>query len=172
MQTRRATTTRPKVQRPMTPTQRHKTAEQQVAHALGASDTKLAVTAALEALGEQLGWDTNLRARASEKYQELQALANAKANGAAKRTPASKPTPIKGPDLDHYSPYGRLNPYQLLEGYGRDQLRAVLETAPADRLREAVSVVQEREPGTAPAGTRRKIDMVDFIVEHVAGSGY
>jgi hypothetical protein len=65
-----------------------------------------------------------------------------------------------------------LNAYFLLEEYGRDQLRAVLDRMTQRRLREAVDSVQEREPGTRPASRTRNADMIDYIVEHVAGAGY
>lgn len=40
------------------------------------------------------------------------------------------------------------------------------------RLREAVDIVQSHEPNTKPASRSRKADMIDYIVEHVAGPGY
>jgi hypothetical protein len=59
-----------------------------------------------------------------------------------------------------------------LEEYGADQLRAVLQRSTQRSLREAVDAVQEREPGTRPASRTRNADMIDYIVEHVAGPGY
>lgn len=172
MQTRQATTARPRVQRPMSATQRKTLATQGILNAISATDEKVALTAALEIVNERLVWDRELRQRLSEKYEELQALASTKAGTNRDRTPVPRVTPISGPDLDHYSPYGKLNPYKLLEGYGREQLRAVLKGATPTLLREAVDVVQERNPGTKPVSRSRKADMIDYITEHVAGPGY
>jgi hypothetical protein len=91
-----------------------------------------------------------------------------RANKSTTAPRASKPVPIKGADLDRYSPYGKFNPYSLLEGFGHGQLRAVLSGATPARLREAVSIVQEREPGTKPTSRSAKQSMVDYIMEHVA----
>jgi hypothetical protein len=41
-----------------------------------------------------------------------------------------------------------------------------------EALAEAVDAVQEREPDARPASRTRNADMIDFIVEHVAGPGY
>lgn len=81
-------------------------------------------------------------------------------------TPA--PRPIKGADLSTFSAFGKLDPYRVREGFGDHQLRAVLMKATLPLLREAVSVVQARRPGTQPAKLNTKKPMVDYIMEHVA----
>jgi len=48
----------------------------------------------------------------------------------------------------------------------------VIGSATVARLREAVEVVQSREPGTAPRSRAKNADMIDYIVEHVAAPGY
>jgi hypothetical protein len=80
--------------------------------------------------------------------------------------------PISGPDLDHFNPYARPDPYKLLDWYGRDQFRAVIVGATVQSLRELVDAVQAREPGARPASRSKKQDMIDYLVEHVAGHGY
>ena len=103
---------------------------------------------------------------AAHQRGETVTPARSSTRGAASARPAA-PQPIKGPDLDRYSPYGRLNPYDLATHFGRGQLRAVLSGATPRRLRDAVDVVQERNPGTKPASRSRKADMIDYIDRYV-----
>jgi aryl-alcohol dehydrogenase-like predicted oxidoreductase len=60
----------------------------------------------------------------------------------------------------------------LLDEYGRNQLRAVIERATQRLLREAVDIVQSHEPDSKPSSRSRNDVMIDFIVEKVAGPGY
>jgi hypothetical protein len=105
-------------------------------------------------------------------YKELEPLQVARPAAQAKNAPKSAPIPIAAVGIERLNPYGKLDPYVILDGYGPDQLRAVLERASAYRLREAIEVVQEHEPGLkAPAKGRKEV-MVDYLVEVVAGKGH
>jgi hypothetical protein len=135
---------------------------------LEATDQTAAVTAALEAINEQWSWDAGLRQSVHNRYTELLALSP----GKAKPDLGPIPQPIKGPALDRFNPYGKFDPYFLVDAYGRDQLRAVLVRGTQRDLRDAVAFVKERHPGTKPTSASRKDDMIDYIMEYVAGPGY
>lgn len=158
----------PKPPKPMSATQRSNLATQGIITAIGAADKKTALTAALEAVYERLVSDADLHETVRQKYHELAALSSSK----AKKDLGPAPVPIKGRGIEGYSPYAKYDPYQLVEDYGRDQLRAVLVRATPKRLREAVDIVQGHEPGTKPASRSRNADMVDYVMEHVAGPGF
>lgn len=159
---RGAVATMPK---PISVAQRKSLATQQLLTSVDGVNQAVAFTAALEVINEWLASDRSMQARLREKYTELAALAK----GPQKADLGPVPTPLEGRTLS--TPYGHLDPYQLLESYGPGQLRAALVRAPQRLLREGVNIVQAREPATKPIG-RRNADLIDFIVEHVAGPGY
>lgn len=160
----------PKPPKQMTAAQRNKLATQGIAANLGISDEagqKIAITAALEAVYERLASDTDLRETVRQKYEEIAALSKAK----QKPDLGPVPVPIRSGTPEQYNPYGKFDPYKLVWQYGEHQLRAVLLRGTQRDLREAVSIVQAREPGTAPRSRTSNADMVDYIMEHVVGSG-
>jgi hypothetical protein len=128
------------------------------------------MTAALEVANEWLAWDTAFQERLRQKYDELSSLSPTKKKAPVDLGPA--PVPIAGRGLKNYSPYGKFDPYQLIDEYGRQQLRAVLIRATQQHLREAVDIVQAHEPGTKPASRSNNTAMIDYIVATVAGPDY
>lgn len=152
----------------MSPSRRKTLATQQLLSTLEGTDQTAAITAALEAINEQMGWDTGLRQSVRNKYADLVAMTPAK----NKPNLGPVPVPIPGPALARYNPYGKFDPYFILDAYGHDQLRAVLVRGTQRDLREAVGIVKERNPGTKPANATRNADMIDYIVQYVAGPGY
>jgi len=106
--------------------------------------------------------------RLHDEYAELASLTQHRRR--APRGPA--PVPLSGGDLYHSSAYSKFDPYKVREDYGSHQLRAVLERATVQSLREAVGIVQSRVPDAAPASKARKADMIEFIMPHVAGPSY
>lgn len=154
----------------MSATQRKTLATQQLVDIVG-SNQNAAVTAALEAINERLVWDTALRQRISEKYDELTTLSSASSSKPQVST-GSAPKPVSTTGSARGRTLERLDPYQALEDFGRGQLRAVLTRDTQRRLRTAVEIVQERHPGTKPATKTRIQDMVDYIMEYVVGPGY
>jgi hypothetical protein len=83
------------------------------------------------------------------------------------------PVPINPRSLDQPIPnVYRLDPYDVLHEFGRGRLRTVLKGASQKLLRTAVDEVQTREPNTRRVSRTLKADMIDFIVEQVAGPGY
>ncbi|HEU0028908.1 MAG TPA: hypothetical protein VFQ25_17515 [Ktedonobacterales bacterium] len=118
--------------------------------------------------------DTDLRETVRQKYQEIAAL------GAGARQKATRglaldlgptPIPIRTGTPEEYNPYAAFDPYKLVWEYGERQLRGVLMRGTQRDLREAVSIVQARNPGTAPQNKTNNADMVNYIMEHVVGLG-
>ena len=159
----------PKPLKPMSGPQRNKLAAKSIVSALGATDEKAAVTAALEAVNDRLAWDSDLRESLRQKYHEIAALATT-AHQKADVSPV--PVPIRSGTPEQYTPYGKFDPYKLAYEYGTHQLRAVLVRGTQRDLREATDIVQAREPGIGPASRTKKEDMIDYIMEHVAGPGH
>jgi len=153
--------------KPKSATARNSLATQQLVSTLG-TDKKAAVTAALETVNERLAWDRAFEQSLRQRYDELAALATSKPKAAPRS--ASKPALASGPA--QRATLEKLDPYQLLEGFGRDHLRAALADTTQRRLRSAVDVVQARHPTTKLPNRNRNEDMIDYIVTHVAGPGY
>lgn len=153
-----------KVSKPMSVAQRKALATKQVLSDLAGENENAAITAALEVMHEHLAWDTALKRRLQQKYEELDALGPKK--GKADLGP--EPVPISGPSLDQISPYGKVNPYDLRDWYGEGQLRAVLIRLTAPSLREAVDITQSRNPETKATSRTAKQKMIDYIMEQVA----
>jgi hypothetical protein len=151
----------------MSPTARKTLATKQLVSTLG-PDEKAVVTAALEVVSEHLAWDVGLLRSLREKYEELAAAATR----TQKPHLGARPV-IRNPSaLAGHNPLARTDPYELDAAYEHDQLRSVLASLTQRSLREAVDIVQSREPNTKPASRSLKADMIDYIVEHVAGPGY
>lgn len=152
----------------MTFAQRKKLANEQLLHAIDATDKDAASTAAIEIINEWLPSDVEMGRRLRERYTELEDLKGKKLG--AETTP--EPVPITGPDLDHHNPYAKPDPYKLLEWYGHSQFRAVVTRESLRTLGVLVDAVLAREPGATPPSRKPKKPMIDFVVEHVAGPGY
>jgi hypothetical protein len=151
--------------KPMSVTQRNTLATQQLLSSVGGTDKTVALTAALEVINEWLATDRGVQQRLREKVDELAALTK----GKQKADLGPAPTPLPGHTLT--TPHGHLDPYALLYTFGPDQLRAAVVRAPRSLLQEGVRIVKAREPGTKPQGQTNP-DLVDYIVQHVAGPSY
>jgi hypothetical protein len=151
----------------MSASRRKTLATQQITNAAGSNQT-LAITAALEVIAERLTWDSGVAQSLRQKYAELLELSQPKPNNGASSVPRPKGTL----GLGEFGSLSKLDPYVLSRNYEPWELRQVLGSATAARLKEAVEIVQTREPGTAPKGRTKKADMIDYIVEHVVGPGY
>jgi hypothetical protein len=157
----------PKPPKPMSPTARRTLATNQLKMSLG-SDEKAAITAALEVVNEWLPSDPTLRQRLVQRYGELVALAAPRPRPA----PTPRPKPDVGAGPARRTTLEKLDPYQLFEDVGRERLRAALANTTQKRLRTAVDAVQARNPGTKPASRTVNQDMIDYIVQQLAGSSY
>lgn len=137
----------------------------------GSNESALTI-AALELVSESLAGDVVTKERLREKYEEIASLATKQPKSPPKPKPMPTLLPGRGRGVDTYNPYAKLNPFELLEDYGAHQLRAVLERATQQSLRDAVAMVQKHNPGTVPNNRTKSADMIDYIVLHVAGPGY
>jgi hypothetical protein len=151
----------------MTAAQRKTLATKTITNTLSLSNEGIAITAALEAVSERLKWDMDLLETVRQKYDALQAL------GPVKQKEDFGPMPplIRTPGLNRQNPAHVVDPYELALDYGRDQLRNVIRRASLPNLRIAANLVKEGNPGKKPSGATKQA-LIDFIVEHVAGSGY
>jgi hypothetical protein len=163
----------PKPPKPMSAAQRDKLAKQGIVSAISATDEKAAIIAALEAVYERLASDTDLGDSVRQKYREITALPSGTHQGGTRQKAdlGPVPVPIRSGNPEDYNPYGKFDPYQLIWEYGAHQLRAVLARGTQQDLREAVGIVESRNPGArAPRG--KNADMIEYILRHVAGPGY
>jgi hypothetical protein len=151
----------------MSATRRKSLATQRLVTALG-TNQNAAITAALEVINERLAWDSALQNSLRDKYAEITALSERPPAPPRERAPRS----VSGNGPARASTLEQLNPYDMLEDAGRDQLRAKLQGTTQRRLRSAVDVVQQRNPGTRPSSRSSNAAMIDYIVEMLAGSGY
>jgi hypothetical protein len=157
--------------RKRTPTQRVTDAAQQVATILGLEDQKRVSAALAEAAAEAVRRDSLFAARVRLLYKEMAPTPSTRRTTTQGRGTRAAPdvelVPIK--QVDRFiNPAAAPDPYFLLELYGAKQLPLALQRYTVARLREAVELVQERNPGTRPTGKTRQ-HLIDYIVGRVSG---
>jgi hypothetical protein len=153
--------------KPLSATQRKAAATQQLVSALGGNQS-VAITAALEIVNERMAHDAAFQQSVRSRYEELAILAAPR----PKPVRESAPKPVAISTKPRAATLEELNPYHMLEDYGRDQLRAKLQGTTQRRLRSAVDIVQAHNPGTKPTSRTINAAMIDYIVEQLAGPGY
>jgi hypothetical protein len=156
--------------RKRTPTQRVTDAAQQVATTLGLDDQKRVSAALAEAAAEAVRRDSLFAARVRLLYQEMAPAPSTRRPTRGRGTRAAPDVelvPIKQVNK-FINPAAAPDPYFLLELYGAKQLPLALQRYTVARLREAVELVQQRNPGTKPSGKTRQ-HLIDYIVERVSG---
>lgn len=136
------------------------------------TNAKLLQAILLEVAAEASVRSTNFADQVRKRYAEATPAKPMKGQGAK-----PKPTPKVSAILEPLTPIkyipnleitlaGPLDPFFLLEAYGSHQLaRALSGHSPAD-LRRAVTLVQERNPGTAPTSKTSK-GLIAYIVAYV-----
>jgi hypothetical protein len=158
--------------RKRTPTQRVTEAAQQVATTLGLEDQKRVSAALAEAAAEAVRRDSLFAARVRILYNQMTpapATRRTTTQGRGTRAaPDVELVPIKQVEGWFLNPAAPPDPYFLLEVYGSKQLPLALQRYTVARLREAVELVQQRNPGTRPTGKTRQ-HLIDYIVERVSG---
>ncbi|MEO7002719.1 MAG: hypothetical protein ABI068_12990 [Ktedonobacterales bacterium] len=80
-------------------------------------------------------------------------------------------TPVGTFDESKFNPYGPLDPYILLQLYGIEQLPLALDGYSLTALKGAVSLVEQRNPGTKPKNCSKKDAVLEYIVQYVTGQG-
>lgn len=166
----------PTAPKPMTPAQRKTLATQEIMKAVGAitpTEKEVAITAALEAVKEQLLLEPEFQGAFRQKYEEIQRL------GMSSRS-ATKPKADLGPmpqpkpwfHLAAHNPLANLSPYEIAEAWEHRDFRSVLAHAGRDLVREMVDVVKVREPGAKLPNKNSMPAMMNWITLHVLGPGY
>lgn len=156
---------------PLTVQERSVEATRRLREAVGGDDLKLLATALAEAAVEEMQHNAALTLRVRDKYEQLSALKGAgRSTRTHARLPAARPTPIASAGDIRIDPHAPLDPYILLKLYGPSQLKAALDGYSMNKLKEAATLVQQRHPGTRPRDKRRADAVIDYIVEHVAGT--
>ena len=159
--------------KPLTIQQRSVEATRSLREALGLDDTKLLGTALAEVAAEEARHNPDFAQRIRQTYAELEQVNSSRTRAA--RTPsniAPELIPLRTIEGLRFDPHAPIDPYMLQNIYGDAQLRHALERYSLARLKEAATLVEERNPGTRPASRAKKDAIIDYIVEHVAGPGY
>lgn len=129
------------------------------------SDEKRMQAALTEIALEELERNPSFAVRVRNRYEEL---APVKAAGTPKSSRAAKPklVPIKELPGFQLDATRRLDPWFILEYFGPNQLETALRMQTIGNLREAVAVVEERYPGTAPKAKLTKEGAVSYILAY------
>ncbi|HEX8733097.1 MAG TPA: hypothetical protein VF725_13675, partial [Ktedonobacterales bacterium] len=101
---------------------------------------------------DELSRNPSFPVRVRDRYEELAPAKAPKAQKAqkAQKEPKVKLVPIKELPSYRLDVARRLDPWFILEYYGQAQLETALRIQTIGNLREAIEVVEERYPGTAP----------------------
>src|SRR5258708_2731521 len=153
---------------PLTLAQRATAATQRVADHQHLTDLKRLAAALAEVAADEVQRNPGFALRLRGLYEDLAPPRKIATGRAAKtaKAPSKALKPIKrieGFDIDPSAP---LDPYLQLEIYGAVQLEEALRRHTKANLLEAVEIVQDRHPGTAPRGTSKDA-LLAYLVAHV-----
>lgn len=151
------------------------TATRALASLLGLPDAGRAGVAALLVAAEEVEQSSHFAARVRSAYDLLPESKPTRgpthgAADAAAKILSTTLTPIRHVEGREINLAAPLDPYFLLEVYGAHQLRQALELFPLAKLKEGLSAVMERHPGTKPASKASKAAVIDYIMRYVATS--
>lgn len=151
--------------KPPTFAQRASTASSQANERFNFTDEKRMLAALSEIALDEMNRNPTFAVRVRNRYEELTPPKPVKAT---KTTKAVKPklTPIKELPGFQLDATRRLDPWFILEYFGEAQLETALRMQTIGNLREAVAVVEERYPGTAPKGKLTKDGAISYIMEY------
>lgn len=166
MTTPMTTTVGNTAEKPPTYAQRATAAAAAAAERFAFTDEKRMLVALSEVALEELGRNPSFAVRVRNRFEELAPIKSARAPKASK---AAKPklVPIKELPGFQLDATRRLDPWFILEYFGESQLETALRLQTIGNLREAIAVVEERYPGTAPKGKLTKEVAIAFILQHV-----
>lgn len=141
---------------------------------LDLDDPKRLSIALAYAASEEIEHNARFAAQVRTVYDALAAVSPTGAGGRGRggsgtKAPVVNLVPVKhleGYEVDLAAP---LDPYFLYEVYGAQQLPIALNLFSATRLKEAVALVQERNPSTKPTSRSRKEALIEYIIHYVAG---
>lgn len=154
-----------------TATQRASSAAAKAAERFKFTDEKRMLAALSEIALDEMERNASFALRVRSRYEELAPQKGPRAARMprpAGTSPASKPklVPIKefpGFELDATRP---LDPWFIIEYFGKDQLETALRIQTVGNLRKAIPFVEERYPGTAPKGKVTKDGLIAYILEY------
>ena len=138
---------------------------------LGLNDLKLLSASIAEAAAEEIVRNERFSGRVRNIYAELESKQQTPTSH-RRQTHDVELTPLPGAEHVRVDPFAPLDPFLLQRLYGSKQLRQALSVYSLSKLKEALSPVEERNPGTKPTNKGRKDAIIDYIVEHVAGPGF
>lgn len=128
---------------------------------LGLDDLKRLGIALAEAAAAEASSNHAFAEKVRQLYSAIPATGRKQAVESADLVPIKQ---LPGRAFDASAP---LDPYFLLELYGRHQLSAALEREPLSRLKEASAIVERRHPGTRPKNKAQKASNIDYILQLV-----
>lgn len=156
---------------PQTVQERSVDATRHLRETLGLDDLKLLATALAEVAVAESAQRPEFANRIKSVYAELQALKATPRRSSKAAKPSTKLVPIVAIDDVRIDPHAPLDPYFLKRLYGDSQLVAALDGYSLAKLKEAAAIVEQKHVGTKPKSKARKADIINYIVEHVAGAG-
>lgn len=160
----------------MTTTQSEKppTYIQRVSAAAGSANARFNFTeekrmqAALAEIAlEEMSRNPGFAVRVRNRYEELAPVKVARSPKASTKSAKTKLVPIKELPSFQLDATRRLDPWFIIEYFGPDQLETALRMQTIGNLREAIAVVEERSPGSAPKGKLTKDIAITYILQHV-----
>lgn len=155
--------------KPPTYPQRSALAAAQASAHLNLSDEKRMLAALSLVALEELQRNMSFATLVYNRYLDLAPKKVAKSSKTAKPPKIVQPklTPIKELPSLELDATRRLDPWFILEYYGKQQLETALRIQTPGNLREAVAIVEERYPGTAPKGKVGKEGAIRYILNFV-----
>ncbi len=148
-----------------TSTQRAAAAAAAAAERFTVADEKRMLAALSEIALDELARNPSFAVRVRNRYEEL-ALQKAIKEPKPDKPAKPKLVPIKELPGFQLDATRRLDPWFILEYFGKGQLETALRMQPIGNLREAVAIVEERYPGTAPKGRLTKDGAITYILEY------
>lgn len=147
-------------------TQRASSAAVQAAERFSFIDEKRMLAALSEIALDEMRRNPSFAVRVRDRYEELAPQKTPKPSKSQKHE-KPKLIPIKELPNFRLETTSRLDPWFILEYFGDSQLETALRMQTIGNLKEAIAVVEERFPGTAPKGRVTKEVAITYILEHV-----
>lgn len=154
--------------KPPTYAQRATAAAATAAERFAFTDEKRMQAALAEVAVDELARNPSFAVRVRDRYEELAPQKASKAPKAPKAQKAQKAklVPIKELPGFQLDATRRMDPWFILEYFGERQLETALRMQTIGNLREAITVVEERFPGTTPKGKLTKEGAIAYILEY------
>ena len=160
------------IEKPPTVAQRATAATVQLRETFGFSNLKVMSTAIAEAAAEEAQQNSAFAERIRRIYQELSSNSQGKTAGTRPPRSAQKKsslTPIARVEGFQPDPFAPIDPYFYLKIYGPEQFPLALDEQTLVTLKVIAEKLMADNPGTKPKTKSKKVDVIDYIVEIVAG---